>query len=49
MVLYVTRSSNIIENLALLGMPIRGKVVAERGGHIMHAGLMSKLLPVRSA
>jgi len=26
-----------------------GKVVAERSGHIMHAGLMSKLLRVRSA
>ena len=25
------------------------KVVAERSGHIMHAGLMSKLLRVRSA
>jgi UDP-3-O-acyl-N-acetylglucosamine deacetylase len=30
-------------------MPIMGKVVAERSGHIMHAGLMSKLLRVRSA
>jgi UDP-3-O-acyl-N-acetylglucosamine deacetylase len=30
-------------------MPILGKVVAERSGHIMHAGLMSKLLRVRSA
>jgi UDP-3-O-acyl-N-acetylglucosamine deacetylase len=30
-------------------MPILGRVVAERSGHIMHAGLMSKLLRVRSA
>jgi len=40
---------DIIGDLALLGMPILGKVVAERSGHIMHAGLMSKLLQVRSA
>jgi UDP-3-O-acyl-N-acetylglucosamine deacetylase len=30
-------------------MPILGKVTAERSGHIMHAGLMSKLLRMRSA
>ena len=40
---------DIIGDLALLGMPILGKVVAERSGHVMHAGLMSKLLRVRSA
>ena len=40
---------DIIGDLALLGMPIVGKVVAERSGHIMHAGLMSKLLRMRSA
>ncbi len=40
---------DIIGDLSLLGMPIVGKVVAERSGHIMHAGLMSKLLRVRSA
>jgi UDP-3-O-[3-hydroxymyristoyl] N-acetylglucosamine deacetylase len=40
---------DIIGDLALLGMPILGKVVAERSGHILHAGLMSKLLRVRSA
>lgn len=40
---------DIIGDLALLGMPILGKVKAERSGHIMHAGLMSKLLRVRSA
>lgn len=40
---------DIIGDLALLGMPLLGKVVAERSGHIMHAGLMSKLLRVRSA
>jgi UDP-3-O-[3-hydroxymyristoyl] N-acetylglucosamine deacetylase len=40
---------DIIGDLALLGMPILGKVVAERSGHVMHTGLMSKLLRVRSA
>jgi UDP-3-O-acyl-N-acetylglucosamine deacetylase len=30
-------------------MPILGRVTAERSGHILHAGLMSKLLRVRSA
>jgi len=40
---------DIIGDLALLGMPILGRVVAERSGHIMHTGLMSKLLRVRSA
>jgi len=39
----------IIGDLALLGMPLLGRVVAERSGHILHAGLMSKLLRVRSA
>ena len=40
---------DIIGDLALLGMPILGRVVAERSGHLMHAGLMAKLLRVRSA
>ncbi|MBA3515985.1 MAG: UDP-3-O-acyl-N-acetylglucosamine deacetylase [Pyrinomonadaceae bacterium] len=40
---------DIIGDLALLGMPLIGRVTAERSGHIMHAGLMSKLLRVRSA
>ncbi len=40
---------DIIGDLALLGMPLLGRVTAERSGHIMHAGLMSKLLRVRSA
>ncbi len=40
---------DIIGDLALLGMPILGRVVAERSGHVMHTGLMSKLLRVRSA
>lgn len=40
---------DIIGDLALLGMTILGKVTAERSGHILHAGLMSKLLRVRTA
>jgi UDP-3-O-[3-hydroxymyristoyl] N-acetylglucosamine deacetylase len=40
---------DIIGDLALLGMPILGRVKAERSGHILHAGLMAKLLRVRSA
>ena len=40
---------DIIGDLALLGMPIMGRVRAERSGHILHAALMSKLLRQRSA
>ena len=40
---------DIVGDLALLGMPILGRVTAERSGHIMHAGLMSKLLRLLSA
>ncbi|MGI8897231.1 MAG: UDP-3-O-acyl-N-acetylglucosamine deacetylase [Pyrinomonadaceae bacterium] len=40
---------DIIGDLALLGMPLLGRVTAERSGHILHAGLMSKLLRMRSA
>ena len=35
---------DIIGDLALLGMPIEGKITAERSGHSVHAGMMSKLL-----
>jgi UDP-3-O-[3-hydroxymyristoyl] N-acetylglucosamine deacetylase len=40
---------DIVGDLALLGMPILGRVKAERSGHILHAGLMAKLLRMRSA
>jgi UDP-3-O-[3-hydroxymyristoyl] N-acetylglucosamine deacetylase len=40
---------DIVGDLALLGMPLLGRVTAERSGHILHAGLMSKLLRIRSA
>jgi UDP-3-O-[3-hydroxymyristoyl] N-acetylglucosamine deacetylase len=35
---------DIIGDLALLGMPLLGRVKAERSGHILHAALMTKLL-----
>lgn len=40
---------DIVGDLALLGMPIMGRVHAERSGHILHAALMTKLLRARSA
>ncbi len=35
---------DIIGDFALLGMPLLGKITAERSGHAVHAALMSKLL-----
>ncbi len=35
---------DIIGDFALLGMPLQGKITAERSGHSVHASLMSKLL-----
>lgn len=40
---------DIIGDLALLGMPILGRVVAERSGHLLHATLTSSLLKNRAA
>jgi UDP-3-O-[3-hydroxymyristoyl] N-acetylglucosamine deacetylase len=40
---------DIVGDLALLGMPILGRVRAERSGHVLHAALMTKLLRTRSA
>ena len=40
---------DIIGDLALLGMPLLGRIRAERSGHILHAALMTKLLRTRSA
>jgi UDP-3-O-[3-hydroxymyristoyl] N-acetylglucosamine deacetylase len=40
---------DIIGDLALLGMPVQGKVTAERSGHSVHAQLMSKLLKTDGA
>lgn len=40
---------DIIGDLALVGLPILGKVRAARSGHAVHAALMSKLLKTPSA
>jgi UDP-3-O-[3-hydroxymyristoyl] N-acetylglucosamine deacetylase len=40
---------DIIGDLALLGMPVLGKITAEKSGHSVHASLMSKLLKTESA
>ncbi len=40
---------DIIGDFALLGMPILGKITAEKSGHAVHASLMSKLLKTESA
>ena len=40
---------DIIGDLALLGLPILGKVRAFRSGHAVHAALMTKLLKNRAA
>ncbi len=40
---------DIIGDLALLGMPVMGRVRAERSGHLLHASLMTKLLRNDSA
>ncbi len=40
---------DIIGDFALLGMPVLGKIVAEKSGHAVHASLMSKLLKTETA
>ena len=40
---------DIIGDFALLGMPIRGKLIAYKSGHAVHASLMSKLLKTENA
>jgi UDP-3-O-[3-hydroxymyristoyl] N-acetylglucosamine deacetylase len=35
---------DIVGDLALLGMPVLGKITAQKSGHSVHASLMSKLL-----
>lgn len=40
---------DIIGDFALLGMPILGKIIAEKSGHSVHASLMSKLLKSEAA
>ena len=40
---------DIIGDIALLGMPVLGKIAAEKSGHSVHAQLMSKLLKTEGA
>lgn len=40
---------DIIGDFALLGMPVLGKIIAEKSGHAIHASLMSKLLKAENA
>jgi UDP-3-O-[3-hydroxymyristoyl] N-acetylglucosamine deacetylase len=40
---------DIIGDIALLGMPVQGRIKAERSGHAIHAALMSKLLKTPGA
>lgn len=40
---------DIIGDVALLGMPVQGKITAEKSGHAVHAALMSKLLKSEGA
>jgi UDP-3-O-[3-hydroxymyristoyl] N-acetylglucosamine deacetylase len=40
---------DIIGDVALLGMPMLGKITAEKSGHSIHASLMSKLLKTEDA
>lgn len=40
---------DIIGDFALLGMPVLGKITAEKSGHAVHAALMSKLLRTENA
>lgn len=40
---------DIIGDVALLGMPVQGKIMAEKSGHAVHAALMSKLLRTENA
>jgi UDP-3-O-[3-hydroxymyristoyl] N-acetylglucosamine deacetylase len=40
---------DIIGDVALLGLPVKAKITAERSGHAVHAALMSKLLKTENA
>ncbi|NNE66867.1 MAG: UDP-3-O-acyl-N-acetylglucosamine deacetylase [Pyrinomonadaceae bacterium] len=40
---------DIIGDIALLGMPVLGKIRAEKSGHAIHASLVSKLLKAEDA
>lgn len=43
------KTLDVVGDFALLGMPLRGKITAYKGGHALHAALMSKLLKTEGA
>lgn len=43
------KALDLVGDLALLGMPLEGHVVVERGGHALHQRLLAELLANRSA
>jgi UDP-3-O-[3-hydroxymyristoyl] N-acetylglucosamine deacetylase len=43
------KALDLIGDLALLGRPLVGRVVAERAGHALHIALLLKLLRTRTA
>jgi UDP-3-O-[3-hydroxymyristoyl] N-acetylglucosamine deacetylase len=43
------KALDLIGDLALLGLPVEGHVVVERGGHALHQRLLAELLANRSA
>jgi UDP-3-O-[3-hydroxymyristoyl] N-acetylglucosamine deacetylase len=40
---------DIIGDIALLGLPLQAKIIAEKSGHAVHAALMAKLLKTEDA
>ena len=38
------KALDLIGDLALIGRPLLGKVVAERAGHAMHVALVAKIM-----
>ncbi len=38
------KALDLIGDLALIGRPLLGRVVAEKGGHAMHVALVNKLM-----
>jgi UDP-3-O-[3-hydroxymyristoyl] N-acetylglucosamine deacetylase len=40
---------DIIGDIALLGLPVQAKIIAEKSGHAVHAAMMSKLLKTEDA
>jgi UDP-3-O-[3-hydroxymyristoyl] N-acetylglucosamine deacetylase len=43
------KALDLVGDLALIGLPVRGRVMVARGGHRLHAALLAALLADRSA